>query len=140
MRQTGSEVIRVSEVKEAPMKAMLLIIVAVSCALALFVVGGALAQTIWVDELANSVNFYKTNYPNSNWDPYISELTLVREALIRGDQRVVRTEMGKWFKMLRNRDYGIHDVAADELFNFGLMVTPIQEFNISVPALAGGGL
>lgn len=122
------------------MKALLTTIVAVSCVLALFAGGVALAQTIWVDELTNSVNFYKTNYPNSNWDPYISELTLVREALIRGDQRVVRTEMGKWFKMLRNREYGIHDVAADELFNFAMMVTPIQEFNISVPAPAGGGL
>ena len=122
------------------MKALLVTIVAVSCALALFAGGVALAQTNWVDELTNSVSFYKTNYPTSNWDPYLSELTLVKEALIRGDQRVVRAEMGKWFKMLRNREYGIHDVAADELFNFALMVTPIQEFNISVPAPAGGGL
>lgn len=122
------------------MKALLVTIVAVSCALALFAGGVALAQTNWVDELTNSVSFYKTNYPTSNWDPYLSELTLVKEALIRGDQRVVRTEMGKWFKMLRNREYGIHDVAADELFNFAMMVTPIQEFNISVPAPAGGGL
>ena len=122
------------------MKAMRMTIVAVSCALALFVGGVAVAQTNWVDELTNSVNFYKTNYPTSNWDPYLSELTLVKEALVRGDQRIVRTEMGKWFKMLRNRDYGIHDVAADELFNFAMMVTPIQEYNISVPAPAGGGL
>ena len=122
------------------MKSMLVTIVAVSCALALFVGGVVVAQTNWVDELTNSVNFYKTNYPTSNWDPYLSELTLVKEALVRGDQRIVRTEMGKWFKMLRNRDYGIHDVAADELFNFAMMVTPIQEYNISVPAPAGGGL
>ena len=122
------------------MKSMLVTIVAVSCALALFAGGVAVAQTNWVDELTNSVSFYKTNYPTSNWDPYLSELTLVKEALIRGDQRMVRTEMGKWFKMLRNRDHGIHDVAADELFNFAMMVTPIQEFNISVPAPAGGGL
>ena len=121
------------------MKSMLVTIVAVACALTLFAGGVALAQTNWVDELTNSVSFYKTNYPTSNWDPYLSELTLVKEALIRGDQRVVRTEMGKWFKMLRNRDHGIHDVAADELFNFAMMVTPIQEFNISVPAPAGGG-
>jgi hypothetical protein len=60
----------------------------------------------------------------------------VKDALARGDQRVVRSEMGKWFKMLRNRDYGINDVAADELYNYGLMVTPIQEFNISIPAPA----
>ena len=121
------------------MKAMLVTIVAISCALALFAGGVALAQTNWVDELTNSVSFYKTNYPTSNWDPYLSELTQVKEGLARGDQRIVRSKMGKWFKMLRNRDHGINDVAADELYNFALMVTPIQEFNISVPAPAGGG-
>jgi hypothetical protein len=121
------------------MKAMLVTIVAATCALALVAGGIALAQTNWVDDLSNSVIFYKTNYPNSNWDPYLSELTLVKEALARGDQRVVRTKMGKWFKMLRNRDHGINDVAADELYNFGLMVTPIQEFNISIPAPAESG-
>ena len=121
------------------MKAMLVTTVAIVCVLTLFASGVALAQTNWVDELTSSVNFYKTNYPNSNWDPYLSELSLVKEALVQGDQRIVQSKMGKWFKMLRNRDYGIHDVAADELFNFGLMVTPIQEFNISVPAPAAGG-
>jgi hypothetical protein len=39
--------------------------------------------------------------------------------------------------MLRARDHGINDVAADELFNYALMVTPIQEYGISVPP--GGG-
>lgn len=121
------------------MKATLAMIVVIGCALALFAGGVALAQSSWIDELTNSVSFYKTSYPTGNWDPYLSELTLVKEALVRGDQRIVRTEMGKWFKMLRNREHGIHDVAADELYNFGLMVTPIQEFNISVPAPAGGG-
>jgi hypothetical protein len=118
---------------------MFVTIVAASCALAMFAGGGALAQTNWIDELTNSVSFYKANYPASNWEPYLAELTLVKEALARGDQRIVRSKMGKWFKMLRDRDHGIHDVAADELYNYGLMVTPIQEFNISVPAPAGGG-
>ncbi len=121
------------------MKATLVTIVATGCALALFAGGLALAQASWVDELTNSVVFYKTNYPSSNWDPYLGELMLVKDALGRGDQRTVRTEMGKWFKMLRNRDHGIHDVAADELFNFALMVTPIQEYGISVPAPPAGG-
>ena len=127
------------------MKSILVTIVAVFCALALFAGGTAVAQTTnWMDELTGSVNFYKVRYPGTdnvpaNWDPYLSELTFVKEALARGDQRIVRNKMGKWFKMLRDRDYGIHDVAADELYNFGLMVTPIQEFNISVPAPAGGG-
>jgi hypothetical protein len=42
--------------------------------------------------------------------------------------------MGNWFKMLRSRAHGINDVAADELFNFAVMVTPLEEYGISVPA------
>ena len=48
---------------------MLVTIVAASCALALFAGGIALAQTNWVDELTDSVSFYKTNYPNSELGP-----------------------------------------------------------------------
>ncbi|MER3423027.1 MAG: hypothetical protein C4293_07110 [Nitrospiraceae bacterium] len=99
----------------------------------------ALAQSAtWIDEISNSLSFYKASYPHSNWDPYIQKLTVVKDALGRGDQRMVRVEMGKWFKMLRNRDYGIHDVAADELYNFAVMVTPLQEYGISVPLSAAG--
>ena len=104
-------------------------------AVCLLAAGVVWAQNTWVDEIANSLTFYKANYPTSNWDPYQQKLTTVREALGRSDQRTVKVEMGKWFKMLRNRAYGIHDVAADELFNFALMVTPIDEYGISVPPL-----
>lgn len=102
------------------------------------VLGPAMAETTWIDEIANSVSFYKANYPASNWEPYSQKLALVRDAFHRGDQRTIKAEMDKWFKMLRVRDHGISDVAADELFNFSLMVTPIQEYGISVPAPAGG--
>ena len=105
-----------------------------------FVLGGISlghAQDTWVDEIGKSLNFYKVNYPTSNWEPYSLKLEAVKEAVNGGDQRTVKVEMGKWFKMLRTRAYGINDVAADELFNFALMVTPIQEYGISVPAQAG---
>ncbi len=110
-----------------------------ACAVLLCSASLALAQANWVDEIANSVSFYKSNYPTSNWQPYQEKLTLVKDALARGDQRTVRTEMGKWFKMLRNREHGINDIAADELLNFSLMVTPVQEYGISVPPPPGGG-
>ncbi len=42
--------------------------------------------------------------------------------------------MGEWFTMLRHRDHGINDVGADELYDCSLMVTPIQEYGIAVPA------
>ncbi len=105
-----------------------------------FVLGGMSighAQTTWVEEIGKSLNFYKANYPTSNWEPYSLKLETIKEAVNGGDQRTVKMEMGKWFKMLRMREYGINDVAADELFNFALMVTPIQEYGISVPAVAG---
>jgi hypothetical protein len=105
-----------------------------------FVLGGISlghAQITWVDEIGKSLNFYKVNYPTSNWEPYSLKLETIKEAVNGRDQRTVKMEMGKWFKMLRMREYGINDVAADELFNFALMVTPIQEYGISVPAVAG---
>jgi hypothetical protein len=105
-----------------------------------FVLGGmslGFAQATWVDEISNSLNYYKVNYATSNWEPYSLKLDTIKEAVNGGDQRTVKVEMGKWFKMLRTREYGINDVAADELFNFALMVTPIQEYGISVPAQAG---
>jgi hypothetical protein len=102
-------------------------------AIGLLMVGGLGAQANWIDELTNSMSFYKATYPGSNWDPYQKKLTLVRDALNRGDQATVKTEMGAFFKMLRARAHGISDVAADELFNFALMVTPVQEYQISVP-------
>ena len=101
-------------------------------------VGVAKAQAGWVDDIANSVSFYKANYPGPHWDAYQQRLALVKTAVQNGDQRAVKVEMGKWFKMLRQRDHGISDVAADELFNFSLMVAPIQEYGIAVPAPAGG--
>jgi len=122
------------------MKSILVTIVAVSCALALFVGGVALAQTTnWMDELSSSVNFYKNRYPTTNnvpanWDPYLSELTLMKKAAIRGDVGRVRVGMNQWFTMLKNREYGIHPKAADELFRIAVLTTPFDEYKISVPA------
>jgi len=98
------------------------------------VAGVAWGQTTWVDEINNSLSFSTANYPGANWEPYHQKIRLVREAVGRGDNQAVRMEMGKWFKMLRHRDHGISDVAADELYNFSLMVTPLQEYGIAVPA------
>lgn len=121
------------------MKSILRTILAVSCALALFAGGVAVAQTTnWMDELTSSVNFYKNRYPTTNnvpanWQPYLSELTLMKKAAIRGDQETVRVGMGKWFKMLKDRDGGINPKAADELFRIAVLTTPFEEYKISVP-------
>lgn len=121
------------------MKVLRMTIVAVSCALALFTGGIAVAQTTnWMDELSGSVNFYKNRYPATdnvpaNWQPYLSELTLMKKAAIRGDQETVRVGMAKWFKMLKDRDGGINPKAADELFRIAVLATPFEEYKISVP-------
>ena len=122
------------------MKAILVTIVAIFCAVALFAGGIALAETTnWMDELTSSVNFYKARYPGTNnepanWDPYLSEMSLMKKAAIRGDLETVRVGMGKWFKMLKNREYGINPKAADELFRIAVLATPFDEYKISVPA------
>ncbi|HSL06214.1 MAG TPA: hypothetical protein VK901_22085 [Nitrospiraceae bacterium] len=121
------------------MKTILVTIVAGFFALALFAGGMAVAQsTNWMDELSGSVNFYKNSYPTTNnvpanWEPYLSELTLMKKASIRGDQETVRSKMSMWFKMLKNREYGIHPKAADELFRIAVLTTPFDEYKISVP-------
>jgi hypothetical protein len=121
------------------MKSILVTFVVVFCALALFAGGIALGQTTnWMDELTGSVNFYKVRYPATdnvpaNWQPYLSELTLMKKAAIRGDQEAVRVGMAKWFKMLKDRDGGINPKAADELFRIAVLATPFDEYKISVP-------
>jgi hypothetical protein len=121
------------------MKRIFATIISVSCAVILFAGGGAVAQsTNWMDELSGSVNFYKNRYPSTNnmpadWQPYLSELTLMKKAAIRGDQETVRVGMGKWFKMLKDRDHGINPKAADELFRIAVLATPFDEYKISVP-------
>ena len=106
--------------------------------LSLLAYGIGRADTAWVDEISNSLHFYQINYPTSNWEPYSHKLDVVKQAVTSGDQRTVKSEMGTWFKMLRARDHGINDVAADELFNFALMVTPIHDYGISVPSSGQG--
>ncbi len=121
------------------MRSLFVTIVAVFCAVVLFAGGVALAQTTnWMDELSSSVNFYKNRYPTTdgvpaNWDPYLSELSLMKKAAIRGDQQTVRVGMDKWFKMLKDRDGGINPKAADELFRIAVLATPFDEYKISVP-------
>jgi hypothetical protein len=87
----------------------------------------------WVQEIQNSVQTYKSSYPSSNFEPYLKKLTLVQEGARHGDRHVVQTEMGAFFKMLARRAHGINEVAAEELTNFAQMVTPMEEYGISVP-------
>lgn len=121
------------------MKSILVTFVMAFCAVTLFVGGVAVAQTTnWMDELSGSVNFYKNRYPATNnepanWQPYLSELTRMKKAAIRGDIQTVRVGMSSWFQILKDRDGGINPKAADELFRIAVLTTPFDEYKISVP-------
>lgn len=112
------------------------IVVVAACAMFLGTVGIALAAGTWVDEITNSLTFYKASYPNSNFDPYFEKLARVRDGLAREDQQIVKVEMDQFLKMLLTRAHGINDVAADELYNFALSVRPTEPQNTS----AAGGI
>lgn len=92
----------------------------------------------WVVQISNSLAIYTTNYPASNFAAYQSRLSEVKAALDRGNRKAVKTEMNAFFKMLNTRSEGISEVAADELSNFAQMVTPVQEYGISVPRSGAG--
>ena len=120
------------------MKSVLVTFVAAFCAATLLAGGIAVAQTLFLDELTSSVNFYKSRYPTTNgepanWDAYINELREMKKASIRGNRDAVRVGMGNWFEMLKNREHGIDPKAADELFRIAVLATPFDEYNISVP-------
>ena len=104
------------------------------------VVGGVPAQGTWIGEIENSLKSYKATYLTSNFDAYTEKVSKVRIALESGNKEKVRAEMGVLLKMLRTRAQGINEIAADELFNYWVMVTPIAEYRISVPPPAEFGM
>ena len=95
-------------------------------ALCLWTGGSALAAGTWADEIMTAATFYKSSYPTGNWDPYFKKLTKVQEGIGRGDKQIVKGAMDDFLKMLLGRAHGIHDVAADELYNFALGVRPAE--------------
>ncbi|HKW86894.1 MAG TPA: hypothetical protein VJM82_07470 [Nitrospiraceae bacterium] len=107
------------------------IVLVAACAVFLGTVGITLAAGTWVDEITNSLTFYKASYPASNFDPYFEKLAKVRDGLNREDQQIVKVEMDQFLKMLLTRAYGINEVAADELYNFALSVRPTEPLNAS---------
>ena len=83
-------------------------------------IGAGLAAGTWADDLWNAVNFYKANYPTSNFEPYLAQVAKVQEGVRRGEEDIVKAEMNQLLGMLRNRAFGINDVAADELYNLAM--------------------
>ena len=91
-------------------------------------------ELIWVDDIMNALHLYfKTNYPAANFSSYLKQLTVMRDAVDRGDRRTVKVEMGAFLTMLANRNDGISEGAADELRNFARVVMPAQEYGLIFP-------
>lgn len=89
------------------------------------------AQASWVDDIANALGFYfKANYPADDFAPYLRKLTLVKDALGRGDRHTVKVEMGAFFQLLTHRSHGISAPAAEELADFARMVMAVQSHGI----------
>jgi hypothetical protein len=98
------------------------------------VVEGAPARATWVDDIVNALgSYFKTNYPTDDFTPYRQKLTLVQDALARGDRRTVKAEMGAFFQLLADGSHGISERAAEELTNFAQMVMAVQEHGIVFP-------
>ena len=92
------------------------------------------AELIWVDDITNALHLYfKANYPAANFSSYLKQLTVMRDAVGRGDRRTVKVEMGMFLTMLANRNDGISQGAAEELRNFAQVVMPAQEYGLIFP-------
>lgn len=98
-----------------------------SALLVLLFAGSAFAAETWVEEIWKMVAFEKAAYPQSNFDPYFAKLASIRKAVEGKDQLFVKKEVDRFLKMLASRAYGIHDVAADEIYNFVLVVRPTDD-------------
>lgn len=89
---------------------------------------------IWVDDIMNALHVYfKTNYPAANFSSYLKQLTVMRDAVDRGDRRTVKVEMGTFLTMLANRNDGLGERAAEELLDFARLVMPAQEYGLIFP-------
>lgn len=98
------------------------------CGLGLIMMAGTVwGQGTWVEEVGNSLAFYQTVHPDSDWMPYIDELTRARDGVRAGDQLTVTRAIQELQKMLRTRAHGIDRAAAEDLYNLTLTIWSFDE-------------
>ena len=88
----------------------------------------ARAEKLWLDQLSDSLIFYKAQYPQGDWSPYIRQLTLIKEGVDRGNQELIRSAMEDLLTMLRTEAHGISGVAAHALYWITLGLQPPEPF------------
>ena len=86
--------------------------------------GNGLAEKLWLDELSDSLIFYKAQYPEGDWTPYVRQLTLVKEGVDRGNQTLITSAMDEFLMMLRLEAHGINGIAAHALYWIALGLQP----------------
>ena len=106
-----------------------------SLLLGLLSFGVAQAEDTWVDELSSTVTFYQQTYPNAEWQPYLETVSRMRDGVRGSDASSVQKARAEFVTMLRDRAYGINDVAAEDLIQMALSSDAAmpQEMPMSIP-------
>ena len=79
----------------------------------------------WIDDITAAVTFYKGANPEANFEPYLGQMQVVRAIYTRGDHHATHAAMNGLMGMLEAREGGIPAKAADELYNYCNLVTPV---------------
>lgn len=80
---------------------------------------------MWINDIAAAVTFYEGANPEANFDPYVGQMQVVRALYTQGNQHAVHMAMNGLMGMLEAREGGIPAKAADELYNYCNLVTPV---------------
>lgn len=110
--------------------------IAASIVLALSLLGtiSAKAEHLWIYEVADSLAFYQTLYPEGNWQPYVEALDRAKHGFDRGDDQIIMVAMSELIAMLRSHAHGIPHAAARGLYQVAVTFHP-SEINLAASSI-----
>jgi len=88
----------------------------------------------WLDAMVNAVVSARgdeTTGEAARFEPYLTQLKVVRMALRKGDEAGTYAGMNRFMDMLETRAHGIPAIVADWLFDYCYLVTPAKYHDIS---------
>jgi hypothetical protein len=88
----------------------------------------------WLDAMVNavlSVRGDEVTGEAARFEPYLTQLEVVRVALRKGDDTGTYAAMNRFMDMLETRAHGIPALVADWLFDYCYLVTPAKYHDIS---------
>lgn len=86
-------------------------------------------EEYWLTALTNEVRSFQEK--SGDFDVYLDQLKVVRQALLKRDDTAVYAAMNRFMDMLENRENGIAAPVADWLFHYCNVVTPTRYHDIS---------